>query len=66
MSGQQFTTQPAPANPPGQGATTFQEVAGALNVPGPQIPNQETINALGEPLSKEELKKRQEELNKET
>ncbi|KAG9083683.1 hypothetical protein FS749_005839 [Ceratobasidium sp. UAMH 11750] len=66
MSDQQFTTQPAPANPPSQGTATFQEVAGALNVPGPQILNQETINALGKPLSREELKKRQEELNKET
>ncbi|KAG9079384.1 hypothetical protein FRC06_007761 [Ceratobasidium sp. 370] len=66
MSDQKFTTQPAPSDPPGQGAATFREVAGALNVPGPQIPNQETLNALGQPLSQEELKKRQEELNKGT
>ncbi|KAF8601252.1 hypothetical protein BDV93DRAFT_524847 [Ceratobasidium sp. AG-I] len=62
---------PAPSNPPQEGgglnSGLQQGPAGAFHVPGPQIPNQETLNSLGAPLvrlSKEELQKRQEELNK--
>ncbi|KAG8785088.1 hypothetical protein FRC12_017986 [Ceratobasidium sp. 428] len=66
MSDQKFTTQPAPSDPPALGTAALQEIAGVLNVPGPQIPDQASVNALGTPLSREELKKRQEELNKET
>ncbi|KAG8782611.1 hypothetical protein FRC12_020610 [Ceratobasidium sp. 428] len=66
MSDQKFTTQPAPSDPPAQDATALQEIAGVLNVPGPQIPDQASINALPAALTPEELKKRQEELNKGT
>ncbi|KAG8703832.1 hypothetical protein FRC09_003917 [Ceratobasidium sp. 395] len=66
MSDQKYTTQPAPSDPSAQDPTALQEIAGVLNVPGPQIPDKASADALGAALSPEELKKRQEELNEET
>ncbi|KAG8705189.1 hypothetical protein FRC09_003111 [Ceratobasidium sp. 395] len=69
MSDQKFTTQPAPSDPSVQDPTALQEIGSVLNVPGPQIPDKASVDALGAALaslSPEELKKRQEELNKES
>ncbi|KDQ10735.1 hypothetical protein BOTBODRAFT_178008 [Botryobasidium botryosum FD-172 SS1] len=73
MSSNDFTTQPHPAksNDPNdlkqheggglQSHNPFKAFEGA----GPVIPDNTTLSKLGEPLSKEELKKRSEELNRE-
>ncbi|KAG8726476.1 hypothetical protein FRC10_007099 [Ceratobasidium sp. 414] len=68
MPEQQFTIQPAPAHPPQQGgginSGLLQGAAGAFHAKGPHVLNQEILNKLDTPLSSEELRKRQEELNK--
>ncbi|EJT99517.1 hypothetical protein DACRYDRAFT_109620 [Dacryopinax primogenitus] len=67
----EFHILPHPAkdnNPeqPGEGLNwgKFSGPAGAFHAHGPEIPTQEQIQNLEQPLSKEELKKRAEELNK--
>ncbi|KAF8672504.1 hypothetical protein RHS04_07805 [Rhizoctonia solani] len=65
----EFTTQPAPSYPPQQGGGLNPGLAGsggaaAFHATGPQIPNEEVLSTLDKPLSSEELKKREEELNK--
>ncbi|KAF7419414.1 hypothetical protein PC9H_002004 [Pleurotus ostreatus] len=66
---QQFTIQPHPAktNDPNdlKPSVGFLANAGiaAHHATGPQIPNQEILNSLEQPLSREELQKRQAELN---
>jgi len=70
---QQFTTQPHPAktnNPrdleppqPGAGLTNQPEIA-AHHAHGPNIPNQDIANSLEQPASREDLKRRADELNK--
>ncbi|CAE6435022.1 hypothetical protein RSOLAG1IB_10826 [Rhizoctonia solani AG-1 IB] len=64
-----FKTQPAPSHPPQEGGGLNPGLAGSGNVgafhaKGPLIPSEEVLNDLGKPLSREELEKRQEELNK--
>ncbi|KDQ23291.1 hypothetical protein PLEOSDRAFT_1090794 [Pleurotus ostreatus PC15] len=66
---QQFTIQPHPAKTndpndlkPSDGFLANAGIA-AHHATGPQIPNQETLNSLEQPLSREELQKRQAELN---
>ncbi|KIO31315.1 hypothetical protein M407DRAFT_19691 [Tulasnella calospora MUT 4182] len=60
-----FSIQPAPAEPPQVGGGLRNDGAFApFKATGPQIPNPETLNSLEEPLSREELHKRAEELNK--
>ncbi|KZO94437.1 hypothetical protein CALVIDRAFT_565519 [Calocera viscosa TUFC12733] len=51
---------------PGEGMNwgKFAGAGGAFHATGPQIVSQEQAKDLGEPLTKEELKKRAEELNK--
>ncbi|KAF8310968.1 hypothetical protein DL93DRAFT_2169357 [Clavulina sp. PMI_390] len=72
---QQFTIQPHPAksnNPadlapqqPGGGLNNKAEIDGLINAKGGgYIPTTEQLKAMGEPLSREELRKRQENLNK--
>ncbi|KAG9104032.1 hypothetical protein FRC07_009863 [Ceratobasidium sp. 392] len=67
-SDKQFTIQPAPANPPQEGGGMNPGLQGgaaaAHHAKGPHVPTQEVLSKLDAPLSKEELKKRQEELNK--
>ncbi|KAG8785087.1 hypothetical protein FRC12_017985 [Ceratobasidium sp. 428] len=67
-SEQQFTIQPANPNPPQEGGGLNPGLqggaAGAFQAKGPHIPAQDVLSKLDAPLSKEELKKRQEELNK--
>ncbi|QRV92882.1 hypothetical protein RhiJN_20900 [Ceratobasidium sp. AG-Ba] len=65
MSDQKPTDQLTPSLPPSSGAEALRQYAGVLNAPGPQIPDQATIDSFGAVLGPEELKKRQEELNKE-
>jgi len=58
-----FNIQPHPAPQPGLGLTSKPEYE-ALKVGGPQILSNEQLSKLEKPLSREELKKRAEELNK--
>ncbi|KAF8748158.1 calmodulin-like protein [Rhizoctonia solani] len=58
-----------PFYPPQQGGGLNPGLAGsgeaaAFHATGPQIPNEEVLSTLDKPLSPEELKKREEELNK--
>ncbi|KAG8682438.1 hypothetical protein FRC09_016772 [Ceratobasidium sp. 395] len=66
---QKFTIQPVDGNPPQEGGGLNPGLqggaAGAFQAKGPHIPAQDVLSKLDAPLSKEELKKRQEELNKE-
>ncbi|KZT55656.1 hypothetical protein CALCODRAFT_484642 [Calocera cornea HHB12733] len=66
-----YSILPHPAkdnNPeqPGEGMNwgKFAGAAGAYHAHGPQVVSKEQAQDLGEPLSKAELKKRSEELNK--
>ncbi|KZS89144.1 hypothetical protein SISNIDRAFT_459131 [Sistotremastrum niveocremeum HHB9708] len=71
---QQFSTQPHPAktnNPadlapaqPGQGMG-YDENAIAFNTPGPYIPGDQVKSSLGQPQTRDELRARTAELNKE-
>ncbi|QRV78076.1 hypothetical protein RhiJN_20901 [Ceratobasidium sp. AG-Ba] len=67
-SDKQFTIQPAPSHPPQEGgglnSGLQQGPAAIFHAKGPHIPQQDVLNKLDAPLSKEELQKRQEELNK--
>ncbi|CAE6410171.1 unnamed protein product [Rhizoctonia solani] len=64
----QFNIQPAPSHPPQEGGglnSGFQQgAAAAHHAKGPHIPDDNTLSTLDKPLSREELQKRQEELNK--
>ncbi|KAB5591390.1 hypothetical protein CTheo_5181 [Ceratobasidium theobromae] len=63
-----FTIQPAPAHPPKEGGGLNPGLLGgpaaAFHVPGPQIPNPATLQSLGPAATREELEKREKELNK--
>jgi len=60
-----YSIQPAPAEPPQAGGGLQNDGAfGAFKAKGPYVPNQEQLQNLGEPLSREELRRRAEELNK--
>ncbi|KAL0958815.1 hypothetical protein HGRIS_014134 [Hohenbuehelia grisea] len=65
-----FSIQPHPAksNDPAdlKGGNSYGSGAGmqAHNARGPHVPNQDLLNNLEQPLSREELRKRQAELNK--
>ncbi|KAG8991062.1 hypothetical protein FRB94_007423 [Tulasnella sp. JGI-2019a] len=62
-----YSIQPVPANPPQAGEGLQNDGAFApFKATGPLIPQQETLEKLGEPLSREELHKRSAELNKES
>ncbi|KAG8934978.1 hypothetical protein FRC03_008729 [Tulasnella sp. 419] len=63
---QKFTIQPAPAYPPqaGSGLQNVDNMA-AHHARGPYVPHQDMLNKLDAPLSREELKKRSAQLNKE-
>ncbi|KAJ1304975.1 hypothetical protein OPQ81_000018 [Rhizoctonia solani] len=63
----QFNIQPAPSHPPQQGGGLSSGAQGAVeafHAKGPHIPSEEVLQTLGGPLSREELQKRQKELNK--
>ncbi|KAF8496350.1 hypothetical protein JB92DRAFT_2990442 [Gautieria morchelliformis] len=70
---QQFTILPHPAKTndprdleppqPGAGLTSKPEIA-AHHAHGPQILKEDIVNSLEKPISREELRKRAEELNK--
>ncbi|KAF8586748.1 hypothetical protein K439DRAFT_1340166 [Ramaria rubella] len=70
---QQFTIQPHPAKTndprdleppqPGAGLNNKPEIA-AHHAHGPQIPNEAIVSNLEQPASREELKRRAEELNR--
>ncbi|CAE6453687.1 unnamed protein product [Rhizoctonia solani] len=59
---------PAPSHPPQEGgglnSGLQQGAAAAHHAKGPHIPGQEVLSTLDKPLSREELQKRQDELNK--
>ncbi|KAG8951396.1 hypothetical protein FRC04_006167 [Tulasnella sp. 424] len=60
-----FSIQPVPNEPPQVGGGLQNDGAFApFKATGPQIPNAEALNGLEEPLSREELHRRAEELNK--
>ncbi|KDN43037.1 hypothetical protein RSAG8_06360, partial [Rhizoctonia solani AG-8 WAC10335] len=63
----QFNIQPAPSHPPQQGGGLNSGLQGgavaAHHAKGPHILSGDVISALDEPLSRQELQKRQEELN---
>ncbi|KAG8696491.1 hypothetical protein FRC11_000700 [Ceratobasidium sp. 423] len=59
--------QPAPAYPPQAGGGLQSGSKGgaeAFHAKEPHIPNEDVLSTLDKPLSREELQKRQEELNK--
>ncbi|KAK0495671.1 hypothetical protein EDD18DRAFT_1354178 [Armillaria luteobubalina] len=59
------TNDPSDLNPPTQGGGLRSDpVMGAHHAKGPHIPKQDILNSLEQPLSREELRKRQAELNK--
>ncbi|SJL09218.1 uncharacterized protein ARMOST_12594 [Armillaria ostoyae] len=60
------TNDPSDLNPPNQGAGGLKSdpVMGAHHARDPHIPRQDILNSLEQPLSREELSKRQAELNK--
>ncbi|CUA69893.1 hypothetical protein RSOLAG22IIIB_04149 [Rhizoctonia solani] len=64
----QFKIQPAPSDPPQEGGglnSGFQQgAAAAHHAKGPHIPNEQVLSTLDKPLSREELQKRHDELNK--
>ncbi|CUA70023.1 hypothetical protein RSOLAG22IIIB_08862 [Rhizoctonia solani] len=64
----QFNIQPAPSHPSQEGGGLnpgFQQgAAAAHHAKGPHIPDEQVLSTLDKPLSREELQKRQEELNK--
>ncbi|CAE6460548.1 unnamed protein product [Rhizoctonia solani] len=64
-----FKIQPAPSHPPQEGGglnsgLAGSGAAGAFHAKEPHVPSDEVLRTLDEPLSREELAKRQEELNK--
>ncbi|KAG8987858.1 hypothetical protein FRB90_003102 [Tulasnella sp. 427] len=60
-----YSIQPVPNEPPQAGGGLQNDGPFApYKATGPQIPNQEALNNLEQPLSREELHRRAEELNK--
>ncbi|KAG7440474.1 uncharacterized protein BT62DRAFT_938009 [Guyanagaster necrorhizus] len=58
------TNDPSDLNQPAGGGLRSDPVVGAHHARDPHIPKQDVLNSLEQPLSREELRKRQAELNK--